>query len=387
MKRFLCIVLIISSLLGWLPLPVLADREEADLYFKSGTELLQKGETAQAETHFRKALKSYPTHTDSALELGKILAREKDSAKLVKFYTNWIEASKDIESAPKQINILGQITQDPTLLNKLNKLNKRYATQFVSLANSLKDKNTTIAIKACEKALQLNPANAAATNLLERLTRVDEIPEPATGEDALPEGLVGYWKFDKTSGTFAKDSSGNKNHATLHRAKRVTDKTGQTIKFNGRNSYVLISEPGKFNTFSISFWMKTHSTTGILFNRARVDTVNYWWIRMKAGVLEFGIGLDNVDYKIIATKKINDGTWHHIICTRDNATGTLSIYLDGQLNVFATERIGDVSVAPTITIGKWNQSSSGFWSGQIDEVRIFNRVLGTEEIRTNYKKK
>ena len=55
----------------------------------------------------------------------------------------------------------------------------------------------------------------------------------------LLNGLVGWWKFDETSGTVAYDSSGNGNHGTLTNGPTWTDgKIGGAINFDGINDYI-----------------------------------------------------------------------------------------------------------------------------------------------------
>ena len=82
---------------------------------------------------------------------------------------------------------------------------------------------------------------------------------------------------------------------------------------------------------------------------------------------------------------VNDGSWHHIVLVYDS--GTVNCYKDGSLN----NGTASINNSPTnsdssssLTIGKTGYSGSGYFSGSVDEVRVYNRALGTTEITKNY---
>lgn len=63
----------------------------------------------------------------------------------------------------------------------------------------------------------------------------------STGIAALPEGLVGYWKFDEGSGTLASDSSGVGNDGTLMGGPKWVDgHLGYALELNGGSQLVEI---------------------------------------------------------------------------------------------------------------------------------------------------
>jgi hypothetical protein len=91
-----------------------------------------------------------------------------------------------------------------------------------------------------------------------------------------------------------------------------------------------------------------------------------------------------------STTAINDGTWHQVAFTRDATTGLTQVYVDG---VFQASAAGDAGTKDAIfrLIGAQSvvQSDDGstltsaiFLNGQLDDLRIFNRVLSAGEIAT-----
>ena len=73
-------------------------------------------------------------------------------------------------------------------------------------------------------------------------------------------------------------------------------------------------------------------------------------------------------------------TWYHLVLTRDNTT--LTLYIDG--NLICSQATGNsIAAGSTLmdgTIGSRGNISSQNFVGDIDELKIFNRVLSVAEI-------
>src|SRR6202011_2070270 len=110
------------------------------------------------------------------------------------------------------------------------------------------------------------------------------------------------------------------------------------VTFNGTDQYALVPRDVR-NDFSLEVWFSSHG--------GGVGTGNtQWW--QGAGLLDgetpgvvndFGTSLDatgqvwagtgNPDTSIHSAPGFNDGAWHHVVFTRTQATGALTLYLDG----------------------------------------------------------
>ena len=85
------------------------------------------------------------------------------------------------------------------------------------------------------------------------------------------------------------------------------------------------------------------------------------------------------------TTSILDGTWHHVLVTRDGATVT--IYIDGAQNVSNAGFSGKSATVSTAqaAIGQYNVTSSSYpFDGKIAVVRIYNKALTAAEVLSNY---
>src|SRR4030095_1605153 len=86
-----------------------------------------------------------------------------------------------------------------------------------------------------------------------------------------PSNLVGHWKFDEGSGSFAGDASGFGNHGTMVKgAGWAAGASGSAASLDGANDYVSIS-----------------SSTSL--NSPRTGMTIAMWIRQRAVVPQYGI--------------------------------------------------------------------------------------------------
>jgi hypothetical protein len=75
---------------------------------------------------------------------------------------------------------------------------------------------------------------------------------------------------------------------------------------------------------------------------------------------------------------VNDGRWHHATGVYDGET--LSLYIDGALDVSAeaTGKIGQTD--KMVLIGENCEKRGRCWNGLIDDVRIYSYGMTAEEV-------
>jgi Concanavalin A-like lectin/glucanases superfamily/Glycosyl hydrolases family 2, sugar binding domain/Glycosyl hydrolases family 2/Glycosyl hydrolases family 2, TIM barrel domain len=206
---------------------------------------------------------------------------------------------------------------------------------------------------------------------------------------AVPTDYTGYWPLDETNGTTAMDLSGNGNDGIVSGATWSSNgKVKGCLNFNGLNDYVQIAN-NVSNDFSISFWVKTTQTGGEgqwYQGRGLVDgfvsgNADDFGTALSGNDFAFGTG--NPDTTLVSTTPINDGAWHQCVATREQATGTMKIYVDG--NWEATDVGGTNSLtAPAYLRFGSRQTGVNFFNGSLDNIRIYNRVLGSNEVTALY---
>ncbi len=214
-------------------------------------------------------------------------------------------------------------------------------------------------------------------------------PLQGTSPFALPRDMIGYWPLDASSGTNTLDVSGNGNHgrvtnATLNASGRVNG----CFTFNGANCLVQITN-SLANAFSIAFWVRTTQTAGTpqWYNGAGLidgdvpSNANDFGVTLVGNKLGFGVG--NPDTTITSTNAINDGQWHHCVVTRQQATGAMRIYVDGNLQGTGAGSRNTLSAPTRLLLGAV-ASGSGFFNGSLDEVKLFRRTLSASEVAALY---
>lgn len=194
-------------------------------------------------------------------------------------------------------------------------------------------------------------------------------------------GLVGYWAFNDGAGTSATDSSGSGNTGTLTTMDDtdwVAGKRGKALDFDGSSDYVSIaSDLGASTNISVSFWIKPSSGSqqnGILSSATNLTAPRVYIELNTDYTIDFYRGAYTTSDVTISSSE-----WTHVMITNDGSN--TNYYING---------VYDKTIAQTVT--KDTQSAfylgrgfAGYFNGQLDDVRIYNRVLSAGEISTLYK--
>lgn len=209
-----------------------------------------------------------------------------------------------------------------------------------------------------------------------------------------PAGLVGYWPMNEGAGDTVHDASGNSNDGTISGSPSwVTGKIGDALSFNGSNDIVDMGAGSQstlnFGTsdFSVSFWINPASTSG-----GGEDVMSEWPVGGSAGsfsvatvgnrVLMF---LNNTStYKYSNTNALAAGTWTHVVYVKKSTTN-FDVYINGVLDDGASAGSIPSSVSAAtndfeIGIGRYNTD----FNGLIDDVKIYNRALTSDEVEAQY---
>jgi predicted alpha-1,6-mannanase (GH76 family) len=215
--------------------------------------------------------------------------------------------------------------------------------------------------------------------------------DPTQGISPLPvpTDYVGWWPLDATNGSIAIDASGNGNNGTVSGASwSANGRFNGCLSFNGINSSVQINNPVG-NDFSVAFWVKTTQTAstpqwyngaGLLDGDVPLNN-NDFGTALVGGKFAFGVG--NPDTTILSTTSINDGAWHQCVATRQEAPGTINVYVDGSLQATGTGTKNTLNAPAQLRLGAI-ASGAGFFNGSLDEIKIFSRTLSTNEVAGLY---
>ena len=211
--------------------------------------------------------------------------------------------------------------------------------------------------------------------------------------------LVGYWKFDEGAGLTTADSSGNGNTGTLSGATLpawVTSKPPVTfvdpfsLAFDGNTSYVTTGGGStsalNFNTqVTVAAWVNPSQIPPFTYGIAtknRNPTGTGWGLRMEQGDPNFAVNNPSVNCTVRAINNpFVPNVWTHVAATYDSSTSLVQIYVNGvnvpvdnPSNCFGTLVVS----SEPLNIGQ--EFPGRNFPGNIDEVRVYNRVLTAAEI-------
>lgn len=212
---------------------------------------------------------------------------------------------------------------------------------------------------------------------LRSAARVLSARELAGWRDRVPTGpLVGYWKLDEPNRSDAcVDSSGNGNAGRPNGTTVVDGKTNRARSFNGNGDYIDIPAINIPNAITVAAWVYSDNfvQNGSVVTKNPVNT--QWALFFDSdGYLKWrGGGIGNT---VMCAAPANKN-WHHIVGKQEGTAG--SLYVDGVLRASGT--LPAIGNAPSsINIGRFEGGSYYYFSGRLDEVRIYNRALSDTEI-------
>lgn len=189
------------------------------------------------------------------------------------------------------------------------------------------------------------------------------------------EAKVSYYSFDSMEDNRVADEWGGRN-ATGTGATLSAGKAGNALAVTeSEKSLKLEGESGLGDTWTVGFWVYSATTDGIRNSILMSEDKNYSFDarlaadRPKAGV-HTGTGSGDVltyqyDFPI--------NTWIHMAWTQDKVNG-LSLYINGSLIQTNNWTVSHNFPCPLDLIG-----GTGF-TGKIDELKVYNRVLTAAEI-------
>ncbi len=202
-----------------------------------------------------------------------------------------------------------------------------------------------------------------------------------------PEPLV-YYPFDQLDGVVL-DASGNGLDGAPNGGVQLVSGgyANGCYSFNGSDSYVQLERPVQ-DSFTLAAWIKT-DTTGLagtqayqgngLFWSDVAGTANDFVVAVLGTKLSFFNG--NPDGSVNSNGDIVTGEWVHTASVRDTAAGTISVYIDGVLDNSTTHtNTGPLNAQQNLAIGA-NTLDSRYYTGLMDEVKIYDVALTESEVQ------
>ena len=236
--------------------------------------------------------------------------------------------------------------------------------------------------------------------------KIDEtrIYDRALSEYEILQLYVGYDSEDNTIGTLnhglqagyhmedTSDFSGNGNTLSYTGTSLTTDKNGVAGKarlFNGSSDYITGTDIIYPNNFTISMWYYLNSGVSTdnpeLFDHYESggNRICFFGNGTSNRAIRWIVKGSSNNFDRVTSELIGEDEWHFITMKRSGDIFTL--YKDGVQIDTITLAVGTINPDAPFYISKYGIGSAGWFSGKIDEPRIYNRALTPFEILQLYK--
>ncbi len=168
----------------------------------------------------------------------------------------------------------------------------------------------------------------------------------------------------------------------------VEGRLGRALKFDGRTHLDLgpLVSFERTNAFSYGAWVRLQGSGAILSQMGAGPERRGVDLFVNDGRFEVQLAHRFPDdaIKVITRQKFEGDHWRHVLATYDGsgrATG-LRLYVDGRLRELEIEK--DALQGSFLHSGPWRigaRANDGFFTGQIDDVRIHDREVSAEDAR------
>jgi len=242
---------------------------------------------------------------------------------------------------------------------------------------------------------------------------------PDVSYSPIVPNLVAHYAFDDSSNIGA-DTSGNGNDLDFNSAvgggngvafSASAEAGAGAAYFDGGSFLTYSGAPASVlstlaSSFTLSVWINTTTTVGqdgdLAFHDQGIvacdipglakDSVP---MSLTGSGIGFNTGDDPAHFQfgddtLSSYANVADGTYHHVVVTRDEATGIKQIYIDGNLNVSDTAATYYLRDPVEIGVGAQINGSRAdpnladiggpYYQGLLDDIQLYNRVLTADEI-------
>ncbi|MDJ0911354.1 MAG: DNRLRE domain-containing protein [Woeseiaceae bacterium] len=217
--------------------------------------------------------------------------------------------------------------------------------------------------------------------IYDRALSGSDISELAAAAPVLP---IAHWNFNEGSGSTATDVVGGRIGTLTNGPAWAAGVLDSAIRFDGSNDRINVPHDNGLNLVSemtLSAWVNADSLKPFQMVMTKGDNgepENYW-LAMEGNRLNFGF-IDGGLYAqyTSSTLSLQAGTWHHVAATFDDVANEVVLYVDGTSQTFASTNT-PAGNNERLIIGSSYYGGEAF-DGILDDVRIYDRVLGSGEI-------
>ncbi len=216
------------------------------------------------------------------------------------------------------------------------------------------------------------------------------IVSPAMGAEP---GLVAHYQFDEGKGGVARDGSGQGNDGTIHGGTFVKRDDGFALQLDGEDDYIETAADKDFaarDEGAFELWFRPRRWQGGLVDWSCSGswqdirlTLAFNTYNKEGKDAIFLVNLaDGQKSRSCQLPRPPKDTWTHVAVSFRG--GQATVYWDARVQAVYTGYPPKRKGLP-LWIGRCQGLGRDFFAGEIDEVRIYDRVLAHDEVLVHYK--
>ena len=208
---------------------------------------------------------------------------------------------------------------------------------------------------------------------------------------------LAVWHCDEGVGTSTADATANNNRISLvNTAWSSTDLTGfpanKALTFNGTTAYGYAADSTTLDVtgqISLEAWLQPLTIEG---NHLILGKGSDLHSRLNYGLYQYSdtlvFSFRNSTQKLHTTGAVlTQGLVHHVVATFDEAADTVKIYVNGNLVYTSTQETSTMLTNnDNLQLGREASAAMPF-VGNLDGIRIYDRVLLPREVLAHYEKR
>lgn len=160
------------------------------------------------------------------------------------------------------------------------------------------------------------------------------------------------------------------------------------LEYDGINDYVELSNESAFDfesAITLEAWVKFNTVSGMqgIISKNFGNNAHPYQIRIVDNEILFGFYSNTIGWQPVQTSSANlqIGEWTHIACTYNMQT--VKIYVNGEQKASVSKTFAIPLNNQAVEIGRTKDVGYEYFSGTIDEVRIWDIALNAGEIMEN----
>jgi len=301
----------------------------------------------------------------------------------------WYHVAAVIDGTSKKIYVNGSEVASSTVAFSVNTssgegLNIGGRDDF-GASNSERMNGKIDQVRVFSKALSASEVSTLYAETASTVESLDPLSEDTT--DTLQvlgdSSCIATYRFENNE----DDLSGNYD-GTGTEIQYAVGRYGQAASFNGSSSYIYNTNTAIWSaSWTISLWFKTPNSSGrnplFTFGRGSwVDGIELLNAANNTVSISYAEGTKYASKNV--SVDLDDNNFHHYCATYDSSSDTIKLYIDGNEETSLTTGTGNSRQGSGYRIGRFFQTPEQWCTGDIDQLRVFNKALSASEVTTLY---